>query len=76
MEKVQGQLSALSPSHTMFFRTQMQPTSLRSLIPCTPTLDMSLTSGPGKVSPLSRCGGRAGRAALWGAEGRDRKSVV
>ena len=45
MEGVQRQLAALSPRHALFLRTHMRPASLRSLIPCAGSLDMSIQKG-------------------------------
>eukprot|EP00887_Chlorella_sp_A99_P003699 scaffold7.g3699.t1 len=60
MEEVYRDLTALAPRHTMFFRTHMQPTSLRSLIPFTSSLDMSAaTMGLGQDMPLSKLKGAA-----------------
>lgn len=53
-EAVCRQMTSLSPRHTIFFQTQMAPVGLRSLIPHTVSLDMSVRTGLGEVLPLSR----------------------
>ncbi|EFN57145.1 hypothetical protein CHLNCDRAFT_57362 [Chlorella variabilis] len=53
-EAVQRQLTSVAPRHTIFLQTQMAPTGLRSLIPPTGSLDMSIQSGLGECLPLSR----------------------
>ncbi|KAI3434976.1 hypothetical protein D9Q98_003028 [Chlorella vulgaris] len=58
-EAVARQLTSLAPRHTIFMQTQMTPTGLRSLIPPTGSLDMSIQSGLGDTLPLSRLDGAA-----------------
>ncbi|KAL4425261.1 hypothetical protein ABPG75_009277 [Micractinium tetrahymenae] len=53
------QMAAIAPRHTIFFQTQMSPVGLRSLIPATTSLDMSVRTGLGDVLPLSRLEGAA-----------------
>lgn len=53
-EGVLRQMAAVAPRHTIFFQTQMTPSGLRSLIPPTTSLDMSVQTGLGDVLPLSR----------------------